>query len=149
MSRGVNKWIGIGNLCADPDVRYIPNGGAVCNISIACGDGYKDKNTGKMVDKTEFVRIVMFNRLAEIVGEYLRKGAKVYVEGSLRTRKWQGKDGQDRYITEIVAAEMQMLDSRGAADSSRQTAKPAPESGSPNSNGKAPSQDDFDDTIPF
>lgn len=147
--RGVNRVILIGNLGKDPEVRYMPEGGAVANVTIATSETWKDKQSGQQQERTEWHRVVFFNRLAEIVGEYLHKASKVYVEGSLRTRKWQGKDGQDRYITEIVAAEMQMLDSRGAADSSRQTAKPAPESGSPNSNGKAPSQDDFDDTIPF
>ncbi|MCB1875562.1 MAG: single-stranded DNA-binding protein [Chromatiales bacterium] len=111
-SRGVNKVILIGNLGNDPEVRYMPSGGAVANVSIATSETWKDKQSGDQQERTEWHRVVFFNRLAEIVGEYLRKGAKVYVEGSLRTRKWQGQDGQDRYTTEIVAAEMQMLDSR-------------------------------------
>jgi single-strand DNA-binding protein len=114
MSKGVNKWIGIGNCCADPESKSLANGGAVANISIACNDSYKDKTTGQIVDKTEFVRVVFFNRLAEIAGQHLAKGSKVYVEGSLRTRKWQDKSGADRYTTEIVAREMQMLDSKGS-----------------------------------
>ncbi len=112
-SRGVNKVILVGNLGQDPDTKYMPSGGAVTNISVATSDQWKDKNTGQPQERTEWHRVVFFNRLAEIAGEYLRKGSKVYIEGSLRTRKWQGQDGQDRYTTEIVAGEMQMLDSRG------------------------------------
>ena len=111
-SRGVNKWIGICNSCADPETKFTTSGSAVANVTIACGDNYKDKNTGQTVEKTEFVRVVFFNRLAEIVGEYVRKGSKLYIEGALRTRKWQDQSGQDRYTTEIVASQMQMLDSR-------------------------------------
>ncbi|WHI46557.1 single-stranded DNA-binding protein [Microbulbifer sp. VAAF005] len=111
MSRGINKTISIGNLCADPEVRYMPNGNAVTNVRLAMNNNYKDKQTGQVVGKVEYIGVVFFNRLAEIAGEYLRKGAKIYVEGSLRTRKWQDKNsGQDRFTTEIVAAEMQMLD---------------------------------------
>ncbi len=113
-SRGINKVILVGNLGNDPETRYMPSGGAVTNLSIATSESWKDKNTGQQQERTEWHRVVFFNRLAEIAGEYLRKGSKVYVEGSLRTRKWQGQDGQDRYTTEIVANEMQMLDSRGA-----------------------------------
>ena len=113
MARGINKVILIGNLGNDPETRYMPSGGAVTNISIATSESWKDKQTGQQQERTEWHRVVFFNRLAEIAGEYLRKGSKVYVEGSLRTRKWQGQDGQDRYTTEIVAGEMQMLDSRG------------------------------------
>lgn len=112
-SRGVNKVILVGNLGADPETRYMPSGGAVTNVNLATSDSWKDKQTGQPQERTEWHRIVFFNRLAEIAGEYLKKGSKVYVEGSLRTRKWQGQDGQDRYTTEIVANEMQMLDSRG------------------------------------
>ena len=113
MSRGVNKWIGIGNCCADPEQRALPSGVAVTNITVACNDSYKDKQTGQQVDSTEFVRVVFFNKLAEIAGQYLKKGSKVYVEGKLKTRKYQDKTtGQDRYSTEIVASELQMLDSR-------------------------------------
>lgn len=113
MARGINKVILVGNLGGDPEVRYMPSGGAVTNITIATSESWKDKQTGQQNERTEWHRVVFFNRLAEIAGEYLRKGSKVYVEGSLRTRKWQDQSGQDRYTTEIVGAEMQMLDSRG------------------------------------
>ncbi|MEH6445039.1 MAG: single-stranded DNA-binding protein, partial [Oceanospirillaceae bacterium] len=115
MARGVNKVIIVGNIGGDPDVRYMPNGNAVTNATIATSETWKDKQTGQNQERTEWHRVVFFNRLGEIAGEYLRKGSKVYVEGSLRTRKWQGQDGQDRYTTEIVASEMQMLDSRGSS----------------------------------
>lgn len=113
MARGINKVILVGNLGQDPETKYMPSGGAVTNVSVATSETWKDKNTGQPQERTEWHRVVFFNRLAEIAGEYLKKGSKVYVEGSLRTRKWQGQDGQDRYTTEIVASEMQMLDSRG------------------------------------
>jgi len=114
MARGVNKVILIGNLGGDPETRYMPSGGAVTNITLATSETWKDKQTGQQQERTEWHRVVFFNRLAEIAGEYLRKGSKVYLEGSLRTRKWQDKtSGQDRYTTEIVASEMQMLDGRG------------------------------------
>lgn len=113
MARGVNKVILIGNLGADPEVRFFPNGGAVCNVTVATTESWKDKQTGEQKDATEWHRVVFNNRLAEIAGEYLRKGSKVYIEGSLRTRKWQNNQGQDQYTTEIRASEMQMLDSRG------------------------------------
>ena len=113
MARGVNKVILVGNLGQDPEMKYLPSGGAVTNVSIATSESWKDRQTGQQQERTEWHRVVFFNRLAEIAGEYLRKGAKVYVEGSLRTRKWQDQSGQDRYTTEIVASEMQMLDSRG------------------------------------
>lgn len=116
MAKGINKVIIVGNLGQDPETRYMPSGGAVTNCSIATSDTWKDKNTGEPVEKTEWHRIVFFNKLAEIAGEYLKKGSKVYVEGSLRTRKWQGTDGQDKYTTEIVASVMQMLDSRPSND---------------------------------
>ncbi len=116
-SRGVNKVILVGNCGQDPEMKYMPNGNAVTNLSVATSETWKDKQTGQPQERTEWHRVVFFNRLAEIAGEYLRKGGKVYVEGALRTRKWQGQDGQDRYTTEIVASEMQMLDSRsGGAD---------------------------------
>ncbi len=113
-SRGINKVILVGNLGNDPEHRVLPSGGAVTNISIATSESWKDKNTGQPQERTEWHRVVFFNRLAEIAAEYLRKGSKVYVEGALRTRKWQDQSGQDKYTTEIVANEMQMLDSRGA-----------------------------------
>ena len=112
MARGVNKAILIGNLGADPEVRYTPGGSAVANLTLATSSAWRDKGSGEMQERTEWHRIVFFNRLAEIVGEYLHKGSKVYVEGSLRTRKWQDKSGTDRYTTEIIANEMQILDSR-------------------------------------
>lgn len=114
MARGINKVILVGNLGADPEMRYMPSGGAVANLSVATSDTWKDKQTGQAQERTEWHRVIFFNRLAEICGEYLRKGSKIYVEGRLQTRKWQDKNGVDRYTTEIVASEMQMLDSRGA-----------------------------------
>lgn len=113
MARGVNKVILVGNMGQEPEMKYLPSGGAVTNVSIATSESWKDKQTGQQQERTEWHRVVFFNRLAEIAGEYLRKGSKVYIEGSLRTRKWQDQSGQDRYTTEIVASEMQMLDSRG------------------------------------
>ena len=113
MARGINKVILVGNLGADPETRYMPSGGAVTNIRLATSDSWRDKQSGEQRDRTEWHRVVFFNRLAEIAAEYLRKGSQVYVEGRLQTRKWQGQDGQDRYTTEIVANEMQMLGGRG------------------------------------
>ena len=114
MGKGVNKVIVVGNLGNDPESRELPSGGSVTNISVATSEFWKDKQTGEKQERTEWHRIVFFNRLADISAEYLRKGSKVYIEGSLRTRKWQDNNGQDRYTTEIVASEMQMLDSRNA-----------------------------------
>lgn len=119
MARGVNKVILIGNLGQDPDTRYTPNGNAVVNLNLATDESYKDRQTGQLVPKTEWHRVVMFGKVAEVAGQYLRKGSKVYIEGRLQTRKWQGQDGQDRYTTEIVVdinGQMQMLDSRGAGE---------------------------------
>ncbi|MDO6563687.1 single-stranded DNA-binding protein [Amphritea sp. 1_MG-2023] len=113
MARGVNKVILVGNLGNEPETKYLPSGNAVTNITVATSDSWKDKQTGQQQERTEWHRVVFFNRLAEIAGEYLHKGSKVYLEGALRTRKWQDQQGQDRYTTEIVASEMQMLDSRG------------------------------------
>ena len=113
MARGVNKVILIGNLGADPETRFMPSGGAVTNVRLATSESWKDRQTGQMQERTEWHRVVFFNKLGEIAGEYLKKGSKVYIEGAIRTRKWQGQDGQDRYTTEIVASEMQMLDGRG------------------------------------
>ncbi|MEK6731727.1 MAG: single-stranded DNA-binding protein [Pseudomonadota bacterium] len=148
-SRGVNKVIIVGNLGADPEVRYMPSGGAVTNISVATSDGWKDKESGEKKERTEWHRIVFFNRLAEIAGEYLKKGSKVFVEGALRTRKWQDKSGQDRYTTEIVGNEMQMLDSKGSSGQSfspsETTTAAAPQTTAP-----APAMsEEFDDDIPF
>ena len=113
MARGINKVILIGNLGKDPEVKYMPSGGAVANLTIATSDSWKDKQTGEAQERTEWHRVSMFGRLGEIAGEYLRKGSKVYIEGRLQTRKWQDQNGQDRYTTEIVANDLQMLDSRG------------------------------------
>ena len=113
MARGINKVILIGNVGVDPDVRYMPNGNAVTTLSLATSETWKDKQTGDKQERTEWHRVVCFNRLGEIAGEYVRKGSKLYVEGSLRTRKWQDPQGQDRYTTEIVASDIQMLDSKG------------------------------------
>ena len=147
-TKGVNKVILIGNLGQDPDVRYMPNGNAVANVSLATSESWKDKNTGETQEKTEWHRVVFFRRLAEIAGEYLKKGSKVYVEGRLQTRKWQDQSGQDRYTTEIIADQMQMLDSRGGSaafegsSSSQQDYAPA--------SSPSPAPDDgFDDDIPF
>ena len=108
MARGVNKVILVGHLGKDPEVRYSPNGGAIANITLATSESWKDKTSGEKQERTEWHRVVFFNRLAEIAGEYLKKGAQIYVEGRLQTRKWQDKEGKDRYTTEIVAGEMQM-----------------------------------------
>jgi single-strand DNA-binding protein len=159
MARGINKVILIGNLGADPETRYMPSGGAVTNVNLATSESWKDKQTGQPQERTEWHRVVFFNRLAEIAAEYLRKGSKVYVEGSLRTRKWQDQSGQDRYTTEIVANEMQMLDSRGGGQGSagdyeraapRQSAA-QPAAAASAQGGGAPEGDfgGFDDDIPF
>ena len=156
MARGVNKVILIGNLGADPEVRYMPSGGAVANIRLATTDSWKDRQSGEPQERTEWHRVVLFGRLGEIAGEYLRKGAKVYIEGRLQTRKWQGQDGQDRYTTEIVASDLQMLDSRGGSTG---FADSPPAQAQPDEWGQAPkakpvaaattTADDFDDDIPF
>jgi single-strand DNA-binding protein len=150
MARGINKVILIGNLGKDPETRYMPSGGAVTNVTLATSESWKDKNTGEQQERTEWHRVVFFNRLAEIAGEYLRKGSKVYVEGSLRTRKWQGQDGQDRYTTEIVGNEMQMLDSKGGS-AAFDSAPPAQRSAAQPQSAKAAAipENDFDDDIPF
>jgi len=147
MARGVNKVILVGNLGKDPEVRYMPNGNAVANITLATSESWKDKTTGEQQEKTEWHRVVMFRRLGEIAGEYLKKGSQVYIEGKLQTRKWQDNSGNDRYTTEIVANEMQMLGSRGgsASFSGDSAAAPASASAAP-----APAAaGDFDDDIPF
>ena len=143
MARGVNKVILIGNLGADPEIRYAASGTAVVNTSLATADSWRDKQTGEQQERTEWHRVVFFNRLAEIVNEYLRKGSKVYVEGSLRTRKWLDKNNVERYTTEIIANEMQMLDKRGQTDTggsfggSRYTDSAVPSSPPPASGGGA------------
>lgn len=160
-SRGVNKVILVGNVGRDPETRYMPSGGAVCNLALATSETWKDKNTGQNQERTEWHRIVFFNRLAEIVNEYVRKGSKLYIEGSLRTRSWE-QDGIKRYATEIVASEMQMLDSRGSASNDnygamnqddQQYSQAPQQSGSAQPSqggGQRPSDfDNFDDDIPF
>lgn len=149
MARGINKVIIVGNVGNDPEVRYMPNGSAVASISVATTESWKSKDTGDRQERTEWHRIVLFNRLGEIAGEYLRKGAKVYIEGSLRTRKWQDKNGQDRYTTEIVANEMQMLDSRGAGAPGGQFESSAPQQSAPVQQAAPVGDDNFDDDIPF
>jgi single-strand DNA-binding protein len=119
MARGVNKVILVGNLGKDPEMKYTASGAAIANITIATSESWNDKQTGEKQEKTEWHRVVFFRRLAEIAGEYLRKGSQVYIEGKLQTRKWQDQNGQDRYTTEIVANEMQMLGSRGGEGESR------------------------------
>lgn len=151
MARGVNKVILVGNVGADPDVRYLPNGNPVANLSIATSETWKDKQTGERQERTEWHRVVYFNRLAEIVSEYVKKGAKVYTEGSLRTRKWQDQNGQDKYTTEIVATELQMLDGRGSGEFSQapQRAQAAPKPQAQPQAAAEPALDNFDDDIPF
>jgi len=166
MAGSVNKVIIIGHLGKDPEVRYMPNGGAVANVTIATNEVWKDKQSGESQERTEWHNVAFFGRLAEIAGEYLRKGRQVYVEGSLRTRKWQDKNGQDRYTTEIIASEMKMLGSREggggtAAFEGREArppqrpAEPAPSSG-PAAPAPTPApapgpgvDNEFDDDIPF
>jgi single-strand DNA-binding protein len=149
MARGINKVIVVGNLGQDPDTRYMPSGSAVTNITVATNESWKDKQTGEQKDRTEWHKIAMFGRLAEIAAEYLRKGSQVYIEGKLRTRKWQDKDGNDRYTTEIIADEMQMLGGRGGAGGSAPMHDDRPPQGAPSSPPPQGSSDDFDDDIPF
>ena len=155
MARGVNKAIIVGNLGRDPEVRYSASGAAIANVNIATTESWKDKQTGETVDKTEWHRVVFFGRLAEIVNEYLKKGSQVYIEGRLQTRKWQDQSGQDRYTTEIVASDMQMLGGRGGGGGAPADdfSRPAPsnEARAPagdNAGGGMPTSD-FDDDIPF
>ena len=150
---GINKVILVGNLGQDPEIRTMPNGEAVANITVATSESWNDKNTGERREVTEWHRIVFYRRQAEVAGEYLRKGSKVYVEGRLRTRKWQDQNGQDRYTTEIIGDVLQMLDSRQSGDNQDQP--------STNNNAyanakngvkpkqQAESADDFNDDIPF
>ncbi len=151
MARGINKVILVGNLGADPETRYMPSGGAVTNLSIATSDSWKDKQTGEQKERTEWHKVAMFGRLAEIAAEYLRKGSQVYVEGRLQTRKWQDRDGNDRYTTEIVANEMQMLGARGGGGAAPYSGGGGSSSSNqpPSGGGSAPPADDFDDDIPF
>ncbi|MCJ7589919.1 MAG: single-stranded DNA-binding protein [Woeseiaceae bacterium] len=152
MARGINKVIIVGNVGGDPETRYMPSGSAVTNLTVATNESWKDKATGEKKERTEWHRVAMFNRLAEIAAEYLRKGSQVYIEGKLRTRKWQDKDGQDRYTTEIVADEMQMLGGRGGEFGGGSGGSPRSSSGGSQDSGNAPPHpgpDDFDDDIPF
>ena len=145
MARGINKVILVGNLGKDPEVRYMPSGSAAANLTLATSESWKDKETGEQKEKTEWHNVSMFGRLAEIAGEYLKKGSQIYVEGSLRTRKWQDKEGNDRYTTEVIAREMQMLGGKGGGGQ-RQEQEPAPSNGGGGDGSPAP---DFDDDIPF
>ena len=151
-SRGINKVILVGNLGNDPEVRYMPNGNAVANVSLATSETWKDKSTGEQQEKTEWHRVVFFNRLAEIVEQYVKKGTKLYVEGRLQTRSWE-QDGVKRYSTEVVANEMQMLDSRGGASQdfggSQIAAASAAQSSQPQAAAPPQNFDNFDDDIPF
>jgi single-strand DNA-binding protein len=156
MARGINKVILIGNLGDDPEVRYTQGGSAVANVRLATTESWKDKESGEKQERTEWHRVVFFGRLAEIVAEYLKKGSQVYVEGSIRTNKWQDKEGKDRYTTEIIANEMQMLGGRGGGGS--RGGASAPESGGREKGGgesrvreeKSKKDDEFvDDDIPF
>ncbi len=158
MARGINKVILVGNLGADPEIRYMPSGNAVANARIATTDSWRDKQSGEQQERTEWHQVVFFNRLAEIVGEYLKKGSQVYVEGRLQTRKWQDKSGNDRYTTEIVANEMQMLGGRGGggpgpsesySERSAPAREPAREPQSAGGSGGGRGEADFDDDIPF
>ena len=155
MARGINKVIVVGNLGGDPETRYMPSGAAVTNLTVATNESWKDKQTGEQKERTEWHKVAMFGRLAEIAAEYLRKGSQVYIEGKLRTRKWQGQDGQDRYTTEMIADEMQMLGGRGGAGGGGSFGGGGggqQGGGQQGGGGSAPPQpgpDDFDDDIPF
>ena len=162
MARGVNKVILIGNLGRDPEVRYTASGSAVANVTIATTDSWKDRQSGEQQERTEWHRVVFFARLAEIAAEYLKKGSKVYVEGRLQTRKWQDQQGQDRFTTEIVGNDMQMLDSRsggsadfgkpspqGASSGAAASGGEASRQGGPSPRGSGDLDEDFDDDIPF
>ncbi|MEC9375678.1 MAG: single-stranded DNA-binding protein [Pseudomonadota bacterium] len=144
-SRGVNKVILVGNLGKDPETKFMPSGDCVCNFSLATSDSWNDKQSGEKVERTEWHNIVMFRRLAEVAGEYLRKGSQVYIEGKLKTRKWQDKNGNDRYTTEIEAREMQMLGSRGGSNMSSAPAAPKSASSVPQQS----EAQEFEDDIPF
>ena len=156
MARGINKVIIVGNLGGDPETRYMPSGSAVTNLTVATNESWKDKQTGEQKDRTEWHKVAMFNRLAEVAAEYLRKGSQVYIEGKLRTRKWQDKNGQDRWTTEIIADEMQMLGGRGGGGGSAPMNSSSDSASTHSSSDSAPSSappqpgpDDFDDDIPF
>lgn len=152
MARGVNKVILVGNLGRDPETRHMPSGGAVTNVSLATSKQWRDRDSGEQKERTEWHRVVFFNRLAEIAGEYLKKGSKVYIEGELRTREWE-REGQKHYTTEIVAGEMQMLDSRGEMGGGSSYGGGGSgggnQGGGPSDDFGPPPADDFDDDIPF
>jgi single-strand DNA-binding protein len=153
MARGINKVILVGNLGQDPQTRAMPSGKSVVNLRIATTDQWRDKQTGENKENTEWHTVVMFDRLAEIAAEYLRKGSQVYIEGKLRTRKWQDKEGNDRYSTEVVANEMQMLGGRGGGGGGgggyeREPAS-RPAQAAPGGGSSGGGRDDFDDDIPF
>ena len=172
MARGVNKVILVGNLGRDPETRYLPSGGAVTNVSVATSKAWRDRDSGEQKERTEWHRVVFFNRLAEIASEYLKRGSKIYLEGELRTREWE-REGQKHYTTEIVADEMQMLDGRGGMEGGNGQSMPGPgaSQGSSQGGGQSggqgggqasqgsgarpaddfgpPPSDDFDDDIPF
>ena len=149
MARGINKVILVGNLGRDPETRYMPSGGAVTNVSIATSKSWRDRDSGEQKERTEWHRIVFFDRLAEIANEYLKRGSKVYVEGELRTREWE-REGQKHYTTEIVANEMQMLDSRGEGGMGAMGGGgSAPSRSQQSDDFGPPPSDDFDDDIPF
>ena len=152
MARGLNKVMLIGNLGADPEMRYTGNGNAVGNVRLATAESWRDRESGEQQERTEWHRVIFFGRLAEIVGEYLRKGSQIYIEGRLQTRKWQDREGNDRYTTEIVASEMQMLGSRGSSIETSENNErnlsadvPVEPAGKPS----GPSPAEFDDDIPF
>lgn len=147
MARGVNKVILVGNLGKDPEVRYMPSGGAVANVTLATSEQWKDKQSGEQKERTEWHNVVFYQRLAEIVGEYLKKGSQIYVEGSLRTRKWQDKSGNDRYTTEIVASDMQMLGGRGGSGGA--SFGGGEKSSAPAGGDEGRFDEAFDDDIPF
>ncbi|ENN9164421.1 single-stranded DNA-binding protein [Proteus mirabilis] len=151
-SRGVNKVILIGNLGQDPDIRYMPNGGAVANLTLATSESWRDKQTGEMKEKTEWHRVVIFGKLAEVAGEYLRKGSQIYIEGSLQTRKWQDQSGQDRYTTEVVVnigGSMQMLGGRSEQNNVNPQKGISQSQPQPNINIPQEPPIDFEDDIPF
>jgi len=145
MSKGLNRVTLIGNIGKDPEIRYMPSGGGVTNITLATSESWKDKTTGEQKERTEWHNVVMFNRLAEIAAEYLRKGAQIYVEGKLRTRKWQDAEGRDRWTTEIVADEMQMLGVRGPVAPAQREQRVAGSDVNPT----APQDDHDPDSVPF
>lgn len=154
MARGVNKVILIGNLGADPEVRYTPQGSAVTNIRLATTDQWRDKNSGEQQERTEWHRVVFFNKMAEIAGEYLKKGSKAYIEGRLQTNKWQDNQGNDRFTTQVVANDMQMLDSAQGGGGQQAPAQGggfnnAPDQGGDGAFNPQDPRDDFDDDIPF